>query len=256
MSSDADDREFRRVNAGVWRVPNYLRPKQAEMSVKAFHVSRTEVTVAEFREFAEATSYVTDCESGVAQCGSIPVGKYFPQSIDNLTWRDAGYEQSEQHPVVALSRTDMERFCEWKTSVSVFLFPLPTVAEWKVGFEGEETLAQLNANPSDFSTFRDLALATVDNRIGNPGFDDGCIFAVAVTTKQQIAGCYFPFGNGDEVWTFPATNFLDLASSSFTFCGSGWLSKIEDVRSTMPTANSDVFITNGFRLVREDKADQ
>ncbi len=76
-----------------------------------FWIGRTEVTVRQFRRFAEATGYVTSAEKD-----------------GNLwTWRRPGFAQTGRHPVVYLSMPDAEAYARWAG------VDLPTQSEWLYG---------------------------------------------------------------------------------------------------------------------------
>ena len=78
---------------------------------KEFRIAATEVTVAQFRKFIEATGYRTSAETskhgavaflpevteeGVDQFGNRP----------DCTWQNPGWKQAGDHPVVCVSWKD------------------------------------------------------------------------------------------------------------------------------------------------------
>jgi formylglycine-generating enzyme required for sulfatase activity len=68
------------------------------------YMGRTEVTVRQFRAFVEATGYKTDAERiGWASTCLLP--GLHPHER-GLAWRRPGFEQSDEHPAVVLSRND------------------------------------------------------------------------------------------------------------------------------------------------------
>lgn len=115
---------------------------QHTVTVRAFRLSACEVTVGQFRQFVEATHYVTDAEKGgqkrergkkggyVIQRGSIP------RWDEGASWRKPGFPQTNDHPVVLVSWNDAVAFCKWLSSrpderEKWRNYRLPTEAEWE-----------------------------------------------------------------------------------------------------------------------------
>jgi sulfatase modifying factor 1 len=101
---------------------------------RAFDLGATEVTVAQFRAFVEATHYVTDAEEAKGALGFFPDEK---DAVDRfhtdpaITWKAPGFSQTDQHPVVCVSLRDAEAYCAWLTKKTGGTHRLPTEAEWE-----------------------------------------------------------------------------------------------------------------------------
>lgn len=131
------------------------------MRVKAgFWMGRTEVTVAQFRRFADSSGYVSDAEkpNGTAMCFNrnwvakeSDLGKP-PHpwiELDKKSWRDPnhGVAQKDDFPVVCVSYNDMKAFCAWLTKKEKaagrlpegLIYRLPTEAEWAYACRGGRT---------------------------------------------------------------------------------------------------------------------
>jgi formylglycine-generating enzyme required for sulfatase activity len=98
-----------------------------EMTVRPFYMGACEVTVGQFKEFVSETSYQTDAEKDAA-------GK--PQESGRAvnpihTWRDPGFEQSDNHPVCIVSSADAAALCQWLSQRETKIYRLPTEAEWQ-----------------------------------------------------------------------------------------------------------------------------
>jgi formylglycine-generating enzyme required for sulfatase activity len=90
-----------------------------------FWLGKTEVTLRQFRLFTDATGYVTDAEKE----GWAWVCCFEPKGGAN--WRQPGFPQAEDEPVVCLSWNDAVAFCRWFAQVTGVECRLPSEAEWE-----------------------------------------------------------------------------------------------------------------------------
>ena len=94
-----------------------------------FEMGRTEVTVAQFRAFVEATGYVTDGEK--AGTGFTRHGEEDWQSQIGVDWRNTIFPQSDDDPATFISWNDALAFCRWLSAESGREIRLPSEAEWE-----------------------------------------------------------------------------------------------------------------------------
>jgi sulfatase modifying factor 1 len=125
------------------------------MRVKdGFWMGRTEVSVGQFRRFADESGYVTDAEKpdGMTQCfdpewaisAKAPPHPWIP--LKGKSWRDPNFEFPLQnnYPVVCVSWNDGRAFCQWLTNKEReagrlpegLEYRLPTEAEWEYACRG------------------------------------------------------------------------------------------------------------------------
>jgi len=113
---------------------------QREARVGRFALGRTEVTVGQFRAFVEASGH------DAGSCN-------YPA---NASWRDPGFEQTDEHPVACVSWKDADAYVGWLSEQTGEAYRLPSEAEWefaaragtktRYAFGDEITATQANFN--------------------------------------------------------------------------------------------------------------
>jgi serine/threonine protein kinase len=108
---------------------------------KPFYLGAHEVTVAQFRAFADATGYKTYAERDPLG-GKVwnPQQRRTDQRPD-VNWRSPGYPQTEQHPVACVTWHDATAFCRWLSERDGKTYRLPTEAEWEYACRAGTTTA-------------------------------------------------------------------------------------------------------------------
>ena len=98
------------------------------VSVKSFAIGRYPVTVAEFRQFVEATGYKTEAEQGDGAY-VLKDGKW--QKIKEANWRKPYFPQNDDQPVVCVSWNDAMAYLKWLNEQTGQHYCLPSEAEWE-----------------------------------------------------------------------------------------------------------------------------
>jgi formylglycine-generating enzyme required for sulfatase activity len=76
----------------------------------SFALARHPVTVGQWRQFARATGW---------------------ESMSDTDWNAPGFAQTDEHPVVAVSWYDVQKYLSWLTAKTGQLYRLPSEAEWE-----------------------------------------------------------------------------------------------------------------------------
>ena len=115
---------------------------QRLVRVKPFALGKTEVTVAQWREFARASGYQTQAERNLHAQGCFT---WEPADAawmwrDGRSWREPGWSQKDNEPVVCVSWVDAQAYVRWLDQHSGLKgWRLPSEAEWEYAARGGST---------------------------------------------------------------------------------------------------------------------
>lgn len=100
-----------------------------------YWISDTEITVKQFAEFISETGYITDAEK---KGNSFIRTKNKWGKVNNANWKNPGFIQNDNHPVVCVSWFDSVEFCKWLSKKTGYTITLPTEAQWEKAASGKE----------------------------------------------------------------------------------------------------------------------
>lgn len=235
------------------------RPPHRVTVPRPFYLGKFEVTRGQFEQFVAASQYRTDAErpkAGGVGYDLDPRSAEWWRRSPTFNWRNPGFPQGPDHPVVNVSRNDAERFCEWLSGREGRLYRLPTEAEWeraaraggsgRYPFGSDEVLIG-RANLADRTLadkLRSDAAAKLPTKcLPDP---DGFPFTAPVGRLQPNGyGLFDMYGNVRE-WCRPMTGTDPVARG-----GSFWDHWIPYVLSRHPHQADFCTYDAGFRVCAE-----
>ncbi len=116
------------VSQIVWSM--LMMPAHRVRLTKPFYVGTTEVTVGQFRQFADASGYKTEAEQGLNAGVPYKDGRPISTWRKPMAWR-SDYKPSDDDPVMQLCWNDCVAFCRWLGEKEGQEYALPTEAEWE-----------------------------------------------------------------------------------------------------------------------------
>jgi formylglycine-generating enzyme required for sulfatase activity len=199
-------------------------PQHEVEITRPFYLGQYTVTRGQFRRFVQDTGYKTEAEiDGTGGNGYEAATRRFARK-PAYTWRDPGFAQTDEHPVVNVSWNDAVAFCRWLSCKEGRDYRLPTEAEWEYScragaatrfYHGDDEAGLRHlANVADKSfaakfdqdyVNKDFPKATQDWLARVP-WDDGFPFTAPVGQfRPNLFGLYDMHGN---VWQW-CTDWYD-----------------------------------------------
>ena len=198
---------------------NAEQPAHVTWITKPFWIGKCEVTVDQWKAFVEATGYKTTAEKsgkGIVGWSPTPVEKPLYQSHDferkpEFTWKNPGFKQSDNHPVVGVSYQDVTAFLKWLSKKEGVTYRLPTEAEWEFA---------CRAGTDTHFSFGDQPRGTV-HRFANVGNVELEKFRKYSVERQWLLDWDKEPGDG-HVFTAPVGNFVTNGFGLSDMHGNVW----------------------------------
>lgn len=116
--------DFEREKVPTMHAPNEL-PLHGVTLQNPFALGRSEVTRGQFTAFAEDTGY----EPEGCRILDRTTGQW--RDEPDRSWRDPGFDQTDNDPVVCVNWDDATQYVEWLSTVTGQRYRLPTETEWE-----------------------------------------------------------------------------------------------------------------------------
>ena len=149
---------------GSEEFPSEKPPRPARIT-KDFYLAIHHVTVGQFRAFVKDMGYKTDAEKdGKGAEGFDATIPWVTKKAD-FNWKNPGFEQGDDHPVVCVSWNDAVAFCQWLSKKEGKTYRLPTDREFEYAIRaGTKTHWSCGDTPESLKGFANCAdLALVKN---------------------------------------------------------------------------------------------
>lgn len=244
-------------------------PQQPQWIGEAFFLGIHKVTVGQFRKFVEDSGYKTDAEKDGKGGWTLDTAAGQLEQKPACDWRDPGFPQVDDSPVVNVSWNDAIAFCAWLSRKEGLAYRLPTEKEWEYAcragtstpfWSGDRNSLVGVANVADTSLRRKYAMASW----ATP-WDDGHAFTAPVGQyRPNDFGLYDMHGNVWE-WVqdeydggYPTTDSAsgersrNPAFKGRVLRGGSWYNGIEDARSASRDWDTPDYrnFDTGFRIAR------
>jgi formylglycine-generating enzyme required for sulfatase activity len=258
--TDAQDDEFLDKASGK-------KEKHRVRITRPFHLGVTEVTRGQFRRFVDDAGYRTEAEKdGKGGYGWNEEKKEFEQN-PRYNWQNAGFEQTDDHPVVNVSWNDAQAFIAWLSRKEGQTYRLPTEAEWEYACRaGTTTRFACGDDPEGLAAVGNVADGTAKEKYpdwkGTIAARDGFVYtAPAGRYRSNAFGLFDMHGN---VWEWCSDGYAagyyeqspaddptgSVGSQSRAIRGGGWYTDPRNCRSAFRFryAQGDRYDYLGFRV--------
>lgn len=107
-------------------------PQHKVRITRPFYFGKYEVTLGQFTAFIKDSGYKVESErDGTGGWGINATTGKFEGRKPAYSWKNPGYPQKDDHPVVNVTWADAVAYCEWLSKKENKTYRLPTEAEWE-----------------------------------------------------------------------------------------------------------------------------
>ena len=180
----------------------YEKPPHAISIAKKFAVGKFEVTRAQYALFAAETNRAPGekCVSWNVELGKI-------QFMEGKSWRDPGFPQEDNHPVVCLNWPDAHDYAAWLAQKTGKPYRMITEAEWEYAARaGSAGIRPWGDSMAETCTYASVSENTRADAHKTLARDDATIF---------------PCKDG-YVWTAPVGRFKPNGFGLYDMIGNAW----------------------------------
>lgn len=188
-------------------------PLQHRVEVQRFAIGRTEITRGQYSKFVSATNHRSD-----GGCLTPGDAQDLQSDLDPAaSWSNAGFAQSNDHPVVCVSRADAMAYANWLSGITGQKYRLPTGIEWEHAARGGKDSAYLwSGDAADGCGFMNSGDLTLGKGFPALAAEYREAFAQGLTTSVLVQ-C-----EDGYVFTSPVRSFAANEFGLFDVLGNAW----------------------------------
>jgi formylglycine-generating enzyme len=170
MGSQESPEHLLKAFPGDYHKPEFFKdeyPRHRVRITRPFCLGKYEVTVGEFAQFVAAAHYQTEPErDGTGGWGYDPATGKCGGRDPKFSWRNPGFPQTDDHPVLNVTWADAVAFCQWLSRKEGRTYRLPTEAEWEYACRAGTSTRYANGDDPNGLT----AVAKVLDTKAHPAF--------------------------------------------------------------------------------------
>ena len=164
---------------------------------KPFAMSRNEITRGMYAKFVAETK-----RPDPAACGVFNPDTDSWKERPGYSWRNTGFEQTDEHPVVCISFNDAHEFAAWLAQKTGKKYRLATEAEWEYAARGGTTTARYWGDAAEPGCeLANIMTAATFAKLGSPKSWTNKLVCTAPHSFTMPVGSFpsNPFGLNDMI---------------------------------------------------------
>ena len=226
-------------------------PQRQVTISKPFAVGKYEVTVGQFKAFIDATKYFV-----LGTCEIYESGDWDLKA--DLNWKNPGFEQTDDHPVVCVTWDDAKAYVKWLSEETGKKYRLLSEAEWEYVARASRTAAYHfgAAISQEQANYNEINNGTV--KVGQYGPNEFQLYDIHGNVAEWVEDCWHDDYRGapsdGSAWSNGCDSVEDFAGVNIRISrGGAWFDDEVDLRSAFRAGGAAWLRENktGFRVAQD-----